>query len=206
MSDHKSTDHTHSIFSVPFVLTVISACGVVYGDIGTSVLYTFREIFFGHETYGQVPITQGHILGAVSLVFWSLVLLVTIKYSNFVLYADHNGEGGTFALLAQLKDATFFGKTILTGFFLILSAGFLFGEGLITPAISILAAVEGLEEITDHSILKFFSLAIRAVLIFQVLHSIRATDNDSVAFGLIANDPLILLGFMSCKICQGKKT
>jgi KUP system potassium uptake protein len=149
MSDHKSTDHTHSIFSIPFVLTVISACGVVYGDIGTSVLYTFREIFFGHETYGQVPITQDHILGAVSLVFWSLVLLVTIKYSNFVLYADHNGEGGTFALLAQLKDATFFGKTILTGFFLILSAGFLFGEGLITPAISILAAVEGLEEITD---------------------------------------------------------
>ena len=61
MSDPKSTDHTHSIFSVPFVLTVISACGVVYGDIGTSVLYTFREIFFGHETYGQVPITQDHI-------------------------------------------------------------------------------------------------------------------------------------------------
>ena len=149
MSDPKSTDHTHSMFSVPFVLTVISACGVVYGDIGTSVLYTFREIFFGHVTYGQVPITQDHILGAVSLVFWSLVLLVTIKYSNFVLYADHNGEGGTFALLAQLKDATFFGKTILTGFLLILSAGFLYGEGLITPAISILSAVEGLEEITD---------------------------------------------------------
>ena len=62
MSDPKSTDHTHSIFSVPFVLTVISACGVVYGDIGTSVLYTFREIFFGHDTYGQVPITQDHIL------------------------------------------------------------------------------------------------------------------------------------------------
>ena len=57
-----------------------------------------------------------------------------------------------------------------------------------------------------NSILKFFSLAIRAVLIFQVLHSIRATDNHSVASGLIANDPLILLGFMSCKICQGKKT
>ena len=56
-----------------------------------------------------------------------------------------------------------------------------------------------------YSILKFFSLAIRAVLIFQVLHSIRATDNHSVAFGLIANDPLVLLGFMSCKICQGKK-
>jgi KUP system potassium uptake protein len=148
MSAEKSPASILGIVSVPFVLTVISACGVVYGDIGTSVLYTFREIFFGHETYGQVPITQDSILGAVSLVFWALVLLVTIKYCFFVLYADHNREGGTFALLAQLKDAKFFGKTILTGFLLILSAGFLYGEGLITPAISILAAVEGLETIT----------------------------------------------------------
>jgi K+ transporter len=88
MSDHKSTDHTHSIFSVPFVLTVISACGVVYGDIGTSVLYTFREIFFGHETYGQVPIIQDHILGAVSLVFWSLILLQYFGQSLGCLFGD----------------------------------------------------------------------------------------------------------------------
>jgi KUP system potassium uptake protein len=149
MSPEKAPAPRLGIVSVPFALHVVSACGVVFGDIGTSVLYTFKEIFFGPHTYGHVSITQGNILGAVSLVFWALVLLVTIKYTCFVLYADHNGEGGTFALLAQLQGATFFGSRILTGFLLILSAGLLYGEGLITPAISILSAVEGLKEVTN---------------------------------------------------------
>jgi KUP system potassium uptake protein len=149
MSAEKSPASILGLVSVPFALLVVSACGVVFGDIGTSVLYTFKEIFFGPHTYGQVPITPGNILGAVSLVFWALVLLVTIKYVCFVLYADHHGEGGTFALLAQLQGKTFVGARILTGFLLILSAGLLYGEGLITPAISILSAVEGLKEVTD---------------------------------------------------------
>ena len=149
MSAEKATTSRLGMVRVPFALQVVSACGVVFGDIGTSVLYTFKEIFFGPHTYGHVSITQGNILGAVSLVFWALVVLVTIKYACFVLYADHNGEGGTFALLAQLQGAQFFGSRILTGFLLILSAGLLYGEGLITPAISILSAVEGLKEVTD---------------------------------------------------------
>jgi KUP system potassium uptake protein len=149
MSAEKSPASILGIVSVPFALSVVSACGVVYGDIGTSVLYTFKEIFFGPHTYGHVPITSGNILGAVSLVFWALVFLVTIKYACFVLYADHHGEGGTFALLAQLQGAKFVGAGILTGFLLILSAGLLYGEGLITPAISILSAVEGLTEVTN---------------------------------------------------------
>jgi KUP system potassium uptake protein len=149
MSAEKSPASLLGIVSVPFALSVVSACGVVYGDIGTSVLYTFKEIFFGPHTYGHVPITSGNILGAVSLVFWALVFLVTIKYACFVLYADHHGEGGTFALLAQLQGAKFVGAGILTGFLLILSAGLLYGEGLITPAISILSAVEGLTEVTN---------------------------------------------------------
>lgn len=149
MSAEKSPASILGIVSVPFALSVVSACGVVYGDIGTSVLYTFKEMFFGPHTYGHVPITSGNILGAVSLVFWALVFLVTIKYACFVLYADHHGEGGTFALLAQLQGAKFVGSGILTGFLLILSAGLLYGEGLITPAISILSAVEGLTEVTN---------------------------------------------------------
>jgi KUP system potassium uptake protein len=132
-----------------FVLLVVAACGVVYGDIGTSVLYTFREIFFGPHTSGHVPITHDNVLGAVSLVFWALLLLVSIKYTCYVLYADHHEEGGTFALLGLLQGAKFLGAGILTGIMLILSAGLLFGEGLITPAISILSAVEGLEYMTD---------------------------------------------------------
>ena len=140
--------HGHNMVSVAFALLVVQACGVVYGDIGTSVLYTLREIFFGAHTFGHVPIMRDHVLGAVSLIFWALLLLVTIKYALFVLYADHHGEGGVFALIGLLQGAKFLGAGILMGM-LILSAGLLYGEGLITPAISILSAVEGLEYMTD---------------------------------------------------------
>jgi KUP system potassium uptake protein len=142
------TAHGHNMLSVAFALLVVQACGVVYGDIGTSVLYTLREIFFGAHTFGHVPIMRDHVLGAVSLIFWALLLLVTIKYALFVLYADHHGEGGVFALIGLLQGAKFLGAGILMGM-LILSAGLLYGEGLITPAISILSAVEGLEYMTD---------------------------------------------------------
>ncbi|MDQ3828981.1 MAG: KUP/HAK/KT family potassium transporter, partial [Candidatus Tectomicrobia bacterium] len=140
--------HGHNMLSVAFALLVVQACGVVYGDIGTSVLYTLREIFFGAHTFGHVPIMRDNVIGAVSLIFWALLLLVTIKYALFVLYADHHGEGGVFALIGLLQGAKFLGAGILMGM-LILSAGLLYGEGLITPAISILSAVEGLEYMTD---------------------------------------------------------
>ena len=131
-----------------FMLLVVGACGVVYGDIGTSVLYTLREIFFGAHTYGHVPITPDNVLGAVSLIFWSLLLLITLKYICFVLYADYHGEGGVFALLGLLNGAKYLGAGFVTGL-LILAAGLLYGDGLITPAISILSAVEGLEYMTE---------------------------------------------------------
>jgi KUP system potassium uptake protein len=131
-----------------FLLLVVGACGVVYGDIGTSVLYTLREIFFGAHTYGHVLITPSNVIGAVSLIFWSLLLLITIKYVCFVLYADHHGEGGVFALLGLLDGAKYLGAGLVTGM-LILAAGLLYGDGLITPAISILSAVEGLEYMTE---------------------------------------------------------
>jgi KUP system potassium uptake protein len=132
---------------VGFALLVVQACGVVYGDIGTSVLYTLREIFFGTHTYGQVPITHDTVLGGVSLIFWALLLLITIKYVGFVLYADYHGEGGVFALLGQLAGLQYRGAGVVTGM-LLLAAGLLYGEGLITPAISVLSAVEGLEYLT----------------------------------------------------------
>jgi KUP system potassium uptake protein len=134
--------------SVAFALLVVQACGVVYGDIGTSVLYTLREIFFGAHTFGHVPIMRDHVIGAVSLIFWALLLLITLKYIGFVLYADHHGEGGVFALIGRLHGATYRGAGVVTGL-LILSAGLLYGDGLITPAISILSAVEGLQYMTD---------------------------------------------------------
>ena len=126
------------------VLLIVGACGVVYGDIGTSVLYTLREIFFGAHTYGHVLLTHDNVIGAVSLIFWSLLVLITGKYVCFVLYADHHGEGGVFALLGLLHEAKYVGAGMVTGM-LILAAGLLYGDGLITPAISILSAVEGLD-------------------------------------------------------------
>src|SRR5919197_6227118 len=147
-----SDQHTangHTLVSVGLALLVVRACGVVYGDIGTSVLYTLREIFFGAHTYGQVPITRDNILGAVSLIFWALLLLITIKYISFVLYADDHGEGGVFALLGLLGGVKYLGAGLVSGM-LLLAAGLLYGDGLITPAISILSAVEGLEHLTHH--------------------------------------------------------
>jgi KUP system potassium uptake protein len=147
----RSAQHTanaHSLLSVDFALLVVMACGVVYGDIGTSVLYTLREIFFGVHTYSQVPITRDNILGAVSLIFWVLLTLITIKYISFVLYADDHGEGGVFALLGLLSGMKYLGAGIVSGM-LLLAAGLLYGDGLITPAISILSAVEGMEYITE---------------------------------------------------------
>ena len=143
---HPATGRT--VWSRGFLLLVVGACGVVYGDIGTSVLYTLREIFFGAHTYGHVPITSDTVLGAVSLIFWALLLLITLKYICFVLYADYHGEGGVFALLGLLNGAKYLGAGFVTGL-LILAAGLLYGDGLITPAISILSAVEGLEYMTE---------------------------------------------------------
>jgi KUP system potassium uptake protein len=142
------TANGHTLRRGTFALLVVAACGVVYGDIGTSVLYTLREIFFGPHTSGHVTLTPENVLGAVSLIFWSLLLLITGKYICFVLYADQHGEGGVFALLGLLQNATYRGAAILSAM-LLLAAGLLYGDGLITPAISILSAVEGLEYMTS---------------------------------------------------------
>jgi KUP system potassium uptake protein len=122
----------------------LGALGVVYGDIGTSPLYALKEIFFGKE---QLETSPEHILGVISIVFWVLTMVVTIKYIVFVLRADHDNEGGVFALYAKLKKIRTVNKKWLL-LLLIFAAGLLFGDGTITPAISVLSAVEGLGVIT----------------------------------------------------------
>jgi len=128
---------------VPSMGALIGVLGVVYGDIGTSPLYAFKATIalFGHRT-----ITDGEIIGCLSLIFWSLILIVTVKYVLLVMRADNRGEGGILALMAlaqrvasspQLRRAI-----VLIG---IGGACLFFGDGVITPAISVLSAVEGLE-------------------------------------------------------------
>ncbi len=119
----------------------LAALGIVYGDLGTSPLYAFNEVFFGS---GHLSTAPAMALGVSSLIFWMLVLVVGVKYIVFVLQADHNGDGGVFALFGILQ--LFKGRRITAlSFLLMFSAGLLLGEGIITPAISVLSAVEGLK-------------------------------------------------------------
>jgi KUP system potassium uptake protein len=121
----------------------VATLGVVYGDIGTSPLYALKECFFGPHAMTTTP---GNVLGVLSLIFWSLVLVVSVKYLAFVLSADNRGEGGILALMALTHPGGGPGRRpryviLLLGLF---GAALLYGDGVITPAISVLGAVEGL--------------------------------------------------------------
>ena len=124
----------------------LGAIGVVYGDIGTSVLYAIKEIFGS----GHVPFTPDNVHGVLSIVFWTLTVIVSLKYVTLVLRADNHGEGGLVAMLAlasqSVKDKPVLRKWLLVvGIF---GTCLFYGDGVITPAISVLSAVEGLEVIS----------------------------------------------------------
>ena len=123
---------------------VLGAIGVVFGDIGTSPLYTLKEAFGPH--YGLVA-NHDTVLGILSLIFWSLMLVVTLKYVTIIMRADNNGEGGIMALMALAQRSLRKGgrSTYLVGILGVFGASLFFGDGVITPAISVLSAVEGLE-------------------------------------------------------------
>jgi KUP system potassium uptake protein len=120
---------------------MLGALGVVFGDIGTSPIYALRETFTGAH---PLPVDRFHILGVVSLIFWSMILIVSIKYVGLVLRADNRGEGGSIALLALLQQHSagkrWAAPVVVLG---ILATSLFFGESMITPAISVLSAVEG---------------------------------------------------------------
>jgi KUP system potassium uptake protein len=123
---------------------VVGAIGVVYGDIGTSPLYTLREAFHGAHA---LPLTSANVLGVLSVIFWALVIVVTLKYVTLVLRADNHGEGGVLALTALVSrglEGQPRRRWWLVGFG-IFGAAMFYGDGMITPAISVLSAVEGLE-------------------------------------------------------------
>lgn len=131
-----------------FAALTMAALGVVYGDIGTSPLYALKEVFGG--AHNPVPITPENILGILSLFFWSLMIVVTLKYVSFIMRANNEGEGGIVALMTLATDRG--DNKSLKNLFLItlglIGAAFFYGDGVITPAISVLSAVEGLELIT----------------------------------------------------------
>src|SRR5260221_1515225 len=129
---------------LPIVAT-LGALGVVYGDIGTSPLYALKEAAKA-ATHGG-PLTHEAILGVVSLILWALILIISVKYALLILRADNRGEGGIVALLALLsarnaRPATWRAQLLIVG---LVGAALLYGDGAITPAISVLSALEGLK-------------------------------------------------------------
>jgi len=120
----------------------VGAIGIVFGDIGTSPLYAFRETFAGHH---QLTLDPAHIMGVLSLMFWSMMIVVTVKYVMIIMRADNKGEGGSLALLALVSGKTtskrWTAGIILLGVF---ATALFYGDSMITPAVSVLSAVEGL--------------------------------------------------------------
>ncbi|MFH0781759.1 MAG: potassium transporter Kup [Pseudomonadota bacterium] len=129
-------------------LLAIAALGVIYGDIGTSPLYTIKECFSGIH---GVAATPANVTGIMSMVFWSLIIVISLKYVFFLLRADNKGEGGTFSLLATLRSKLKNNPKMwyLLTFLAAVGAALLYGDGVITPAISVLSAVEGLNMATN---------------------------------------------------------
>jgi KUP system potassium uptake protein len=129
-----------------FGALMLGSIGVVYGDIGTSPLYAFREAVIAAGSSGGV--TPQAVLGVLSLVLWALIIVVTLKYVIILLRADNNGEGGTLALMALAQRALgpSGGTIILLG---IISGALFYGDAVITPALSVLSAIEGMKLATS---------------------------------------------------------
>ncbi|AXI01649.1 potassium transporter Kup [Aquirhabdus parva] len=168
----------------------LAALGIVFGDIGTSPLYALKECF--HVSHG-IALNHANVLGVLSLIFWSLMIVVSIKYVMVIMHADNNGEGGIMALLAlSLRSKRIGAKTrsglIAIGLF---GAALFFGDGIITPAVSVLSAVEGLSIMTP--VFTPFVIPITiAVLIGLFMIQRKGTGSVGRFFG-----PITLLWFVS---------
>ena len=163
----------------------IAALGVAFGDIGTSPLYTVNALFFG---IGQTDVTRDNILGGVSLIFWILTLVVTIKYVIFVLRASYQGEGGVLALRALVQSVNKQRKAVLL-IIMVFAGTLLLSDGFITPAISVLSAVEGLNVAT--SLFRDYTVPIAAaILTFLFIIQRKGTAQIGKIFG-----PVMVLWF-----------
>jgi KUP system potassium uptake protein len=175
----------------------IGAIGIVFGDIGTSPLYAFRETFAGHH---KLALDPAHIMGVISLMFWSMMIVVTVKYVIIIMRADNKGEGGSLALLALVSGKT---KTkrwskgiILLGVF---ATALFYGDSMITPAVSVLSAVEGLAVAAPSFAGLVLPIAV-AILIFLFYIQSSGTARVGLFFGpimLVYFSVIAVLGVLS---------
>jgi KUP system potassium uptake protein len=187
-SANQEATHTSSL-----PLLTLGAIGVVYGDIGTSPLYALRECF--HGQHGVAP-THENVLGVLSLIFWSLTLIISIKYILFVMRADNNGEGGILALLALVAkspDAKRKSRASLIALGLF-GAALLYGDGMITPAITVLGGVEGLEVVT-HIFEPYIVPITLVILVILFTIQSRGTTRVGMLFG-----PVMVVWFVTIAI------
>ena len=184
--------HAHG----PLYKLVIGAIGIVYGDIGTSPIYAFRETFAGHHV---LRVDQVHIFGVLSLIFWSMMIIVTLKYVTIIMRADNKGEGGSLALLA-LINRTLGGKkkwtsgVVMLGVF---ATALFYGDSMITPAVTVLSAVEGLTTVSSAFGEFVIPIAI-GILVGLFAIQARGTARVGLMFG-----PVMILYFITLAVLGG---
>ncbi len=191
MSGNYVDSHRHRRGASPLGITTLTALGVVFGDIGTSPLYALRECFHGSHA---IPLNELNVMGVLSLILWSLVIVISIKYLVFVLRADNKGEGGILALTALVApraEATLKGPRgiiIALGLF---GAALLYGDGVITPAISVLSAVEGLKIATP-----FFESYVIPITVVILIGLFWFQSSGTARIGKLFG-PIILIWFFA---------
>ena len=186
-------DATHGHAQGSLRKLALGAIGIVFGDIGTSPIYAFRETFAGHHTL--IP-DRLHIYGVLSLIFWSMMTIVTLKYVTIIMRADNKGEGGSLALLALINRSLGGKRRWTSGIILmgVFATALFYGDSMITPAISVLSAVEGLT--TVNAGLEPFVIPI-AVVILIGLFAIqsRGTARVGALFG-----PVMIFYFITISV------
>ena len=191
----QETPNVHAAGSRSRLLRLtLGAIGVVYGDIGTSPLYAVRECFSHHS---GLTVTPANVLGLLSLVFWSLIIVISVKYISYVMRADHRGEGGVLALMTLVaprgSEHSRLGRWVIpVGLF---AAALLYGDGMITPAISVLSAVEGLSVATP--VFQPFVVPIACIVLVGVFVVQRhGTGTVGAVFGPIVVGWFTTLGLL----------
>ncbi len=191
-SGHAHEGHGHAQGSLRTL--VVGAIGVVFGDIGTSPLYTLKEAFLPH--YGLDPTNHTDVLGLLSLIFWALMIMVTLKYVVILMRADNEGEGGIMALMTLAQRTLRPGSrgAYAVGILGIFGASLFFGDGVITPAVSVLGAMEGIEVAAPHLHELIVPLSV-AVLTILFLGQRHGTATVGKIFG-----PVMLLWMASIAV------
>ena len=198
-----------------FWALTLGSIGVVYGDIGTSPLYAFREAINAAVAGSDGAVLREPVLGVLSLILWALIVIVTCKYVLILLRADNGGEGGTLALMALAQRALGNGAALvaLCG---IVSAALFYGDAILTPALSVLSAIEGVKVATpafEHSVVPLTVLILLALFAFQANGTAKVAAFFGPVMALwflviavagvveIGRDPEILLAFNPFTAC-----